>query len=79
MQAATAPEAIVDGYVRRYNLLSGYPYWVNGNNERDVHPVYPNGYIRKLDPSGAWYWADADENPILDGNGGTVWDTFSLM
>lgn len=79
MQAATAPAAIVDGYVRRHNWLSGYPYWVNGHDENEEHEAHPNGHIRKLNPSGAWYWADTNDNPILEENGETVWDTFSLM
>ncbi|KAK4119948.1 hypothetical protein N657DRAFT_649729 [Parathielavia appendiculata] len=75
MQATTAPPVTLDGYVRRFRYWSGAPYWVDGNNEYEVHPT---GYIRMLDVSGAWYWAHLDGQPVLYEDGGVVWDTAGL-
>ncbi|KAK4172702.1 hypothetical protein QBC36DRAFT_222146 [Triangularia setosa] len=75
MQADRAPAVNVDGYFRGFEWWSGIPYWVDGNGEHEAHP---NGYIRLLDPSGAWYWADANGNPVLYQDGQRVWDTLSL-
>ncbi|KAK3331537.1 hypothetical protein B0H66DRAFT_587710 [Apodospora peruviana] len=52
MQAAAAPPVVLDGYIRRFRL-SGFPFWVYGDAEHEEHP---NGYIRILDVSDAWYW-----------------------
>ncbi|KAL2129656.1 hypothetical protein VTI74DRAFT_7490 [Chaetomium olivicolor] len=78
MQAmpSVAPAVTLDGYIRRYRLPSGHPYWVNGNNE---HQVHPNGYIRMFQQyGGVWFWAYPDGSPVLDQNGGFVWDTVAL-
>ncbi|KAM7183118.1 hypothetical protein V8F33_013789 [Rhypophila sp. PSN 637] len=74
MQATAAPPVVLDGYIRRFKL-SGFPFWVYGGAEYEEHP---NGYIRILDVSGAWYWASADENAVLDQDGNVVWDTVQL-
>ncbi|KAK4204856.1 hypothetical protein QBC40DRAFT_216042 [Triangularia verruculosa] len=73
MQARTALAVEdLDGYARGFRWWSGDPYWVDGNGgEYDEHP---NGYIRLLDPSGPWYWADANGNPVLYHDGERVWD-----
>jgi hypothetical protein len=78
MQATAAPAVTLGGYVRRFRWLSWDPYWVNENDGHDEGGVHPHGYIRMFNPYGAWFWAFADGNPVLDQNGGVVWDTVSL-
>lgn len=74
LQAAAAPAVTLNNYVRRFRWWSGQPYWVNGNNEVEVHP---NGYVRMFQPAGggAWFWAHADGTPVLGQDGAAVWDT----
>lgn len=75
MQAGLAPGVTLDGYVGRFS--NGYrPCWVYQNTEYSFHPL---GYVRIFcRDNGAWYWATADENPVLDEDGQTVWDTGGL-
>lgn len=78
LQAATAPELILGGLVRRYRWPSGDPWWSREDDDDGAEVEPEAGVARMFDlEHGAWFWAVGGV-PLLDADNRYIWDTLSL-